>query len=61
MSTHDAHVRTGVRPRRPLPLKRKVYPQPAKLPKNTMYYFNAVVVALDPRGNSSMFGWVDGF
>ena len=34
---------------------------PCKLPKNTFYYFNAVVVALDPRGNSSVFGWADGF
>jgi hypothetical protein len=32
-----------------------------QLRKNTFYYFNATVPAIDPRGNSSVFGWASGF
>ena len=32
-----------------------------QLQKDTVYYFNALVPTIDPRGNSSLFGWTSGF
>ncbi|HEX4512343.1 MAG TPA: hypothetical protein VH054_02370 [Polyangiaceae bacterium] len=36
-------------------------PKTCQLEEDTVYYFNVVVPALDPRGNSSVLGWSSGF
>jgi hypothetical protein len=36
-------------------------PKTCQLQENTVYYFNIVVPAIDPRGNSSVLGWTSGF